>query len=162
MALLFAPTGQGERLSPFGRGEGCAMSTSMAVSSVRVGGRRCCRDECDGCFFSSRHCRKGSGSVFSKGVLLISCDDSVGCNGGEGVGLSKGTHVDRNEVLLRWPRRDFYHKLVSAYSLMSSQLTYLVPIVTKSILLPRPFRKNRGHSSVSTFVAENLFFKAVL
>lgn len=67
------------------------MSTSMAVSSVRVGGRRL---ECDGCFFSSRHCRNGSGSV-----LLISCDGWVGCDGGESVGLLKGNRVDRNEVL---------------------------------------------------------------
>lgn len=93
--------GQGERLSPFGSGEGCTISTSMAVSSVRVGGRRFCRDECDGCFFSSRHCRNGSGSVFSKRVLLlISCDGSVGCNGGESVGLLKGIRADRKEVFV--------------------------------------------------------------
>ena len=76
------------------------MSTSMAVSSVKVGGRRFCKDECDGCFFSSRHRRNGSGSVFSKDVLLISCDGSVGCNGGESVGLLKGDRTDRNEVFV--------------------------------------------------------------
>lgn len=75
------------------------MSTSMAVSSVRVGGRRFCKDESDGCFFSSRHCRNGSGNIFSNTVLLLSSSDgSEGCNGGERVGLLNGNRADRNEV----------------------------------------------------------------
>jgi hypothetical protein len=77
------------------------MSTSIAVSSVRVGGRRFCRDECDGCFFSSRHCRNGSGSVCSKDMsLLLVSDGSVGCNGGEKIGLLNGNRADRNEVFV--------------------------------------------------------------
>ena len=84
---------------------------------------------------------------------MISCDDSVGCNGGESVGLLKGNRVDKNEVFVLWPRRDFYYKAVSCIHSCRVGLTYLVPAVTKSILLPRPFRKNRGHSSVSRFSA---------
>jgi hypothetical protein len=73
----------------------------MAVSSFRVGGRRFCKDEsvADGCFFSSRHCRNGSGNVFSNNVLLLSSSDgSEGCNGGERVGLVNENRAGRNEV----------------------------------------------------------------
>lgn len=89
--------GHGERLSPFGSGEIWTISTSIAVSRVRVGGRRFCKD---GCFFSSRHCRNGWGSGFPKAVLSSFGDGSVSCNGGERVGLLKGNRADRKEVFV--------------------------------------------------------------